>query len=78
MESTKLTETGVEDRQFTAHGVPALPRSHRPSSFPYGKQVSHLKNGKYDKLEKCCCGKSIEQRFCSYPTHTWNSTCVKP
>jgi hypothetical protein len=69
--TTKLTQSGIENRELSAHGLPTLPRSCRSLSFPYCKQVPHLKHGEYHKLEKCCHGKGIEQWFCHHPKRKW-------
>ncbi len=59
METTKLTQLGVKNRECSMHDILVLLRNHMPMSFPYYKQVNHLKGGEYHKFEKCSYGKTF-------------------
>lgn len=68
----KLTETGIENWELATHSFPSFSWADGSSRFPDSKQVSHLKDWEYHKLEKCSSCKCVEQglwKWCQQKLH---------
>jgi hypothetical protein len=63
-ENGELTKAAVKNRQFSPHYFPAFSTVQWSTGFPYGKEISHLKYRKYDKLEESSRCECVKERLC--------------